>query len=127
LVGGGLHEICGPFLDRLDRLLDPQRPALSTAFGLIAGEAPDRFMDGRARGMPGPVPGPAPSATGCGRGRANQVSTRVFNGPPACSERAVSTARPTPSAPQLNPGGADNGVSGHDDYTGSGSNRRPGG
>jgi DNA-binding CsgD family transcriptional regulator len=48
LAYAGLHQICGPFLDRLDRLPDPQRMALSTAFGLIAGEAPDRFMVGLA-------------------------------------------------------------------------------
>ncbi len=48
LAYAGLHQICGPFLDRLDRLPDPQRIALSTAFGLIAGEAPDRFMVGLA-------------------------------------------------------------------------------
>ena len=48
LAYAGLHQICGPFLDRLDRLPDPQRIALSTAFGFIAGEAPDRFMVGLA-------------------------------------------------------------------------------
>jgi hypothetical protein len=48
LAYAGLHQICGPFLDRLDRLPDPQRIALSTAFGLIAGEAPDRFLVGLA-------------------------------------------------------------------------------
>jgi len=48
LAYAGLHQICGPFLDRLDRLPEPQRIALSTAFGLIAGEAPDRFLVGLA-------------------------------------------------------------------------------
>src|SRR6266487_6680335 len=48
LLYAGLHQICGPFLDRLDRLPDPQRIALSTAFGLIGGDAPDRFMVGLA-------------------------------------------------------------------------------
>jgi hypothetical protein len=48
LAYAGLHQTCGPFLDRLDRLPDPQRIALSIAFGLIAGEAPDRFMVGLA-------------------------------------------------------------------------------
>jgi hypothetical protein len=48
LAYAGLHQICGPFLDRLDRLPDPQRIALSTAFGLLGGEAPDRFMVGLA-------------------------------------------------------------------------------
>jgi DNA-binding CsgD family transcriptional regulator len=44
----GLHQLCGPFLDRLDRLPDPQRIALGTAFGLTLGEAPDRFLVGLA-------------------------------------------------------------------------------
>jgi DNA-binding CsgD family transcriptional regulator len=48
LAYAGLHQLCAPFLDRLDRLPDPQRVALSTAFGLIGGDAPDRFMVGLA-------------------------------------------------------------------------------
>src|SRR4029077_16894889 len=48
LAYAGLHQICGPLLDRLDRLPEPQRIAVSTAFGLIGGEAPDRFMVGLA-------------------------------------------------------------------------------
>jgi DNA-binding CsgD family transcriptional regulator len=40
----GLHQLCAPMLDRLERLPGPQREALSTAFGLSAGEAPDRFF-----------------------------------------------------------------------------------
>src|SRR5579859_7421498 len=48
LAYAGLHQICGPFLDRLDRLPEPQRNALSTAFGLIGGDAPDRFLVGLA-------------------------------------------------------------------------------
>ena len=48
LAYAGLHQICSPFLDRLDRLPDPQRIALSIAFGLIGGAAPDRFMVGLA-------------------------------------------------------------------------------
>jgi AAA ATPase domain len=48
LAYAGLHQICGPFLDRLDRLPEPQRIAISTAFGLISGDAPDRFMVGLA-------------------------------------------------------------------------------
>src|SRR5690349_10136391 len=30
----GLHQLCAPMLDRLDRLSDPQRRALETAFGI---------------------------------------------------------------------------------------------
>jgi len=37
---------CEPLLDRLGHLPDPQRDALGTAFGLIAGAAPDRFLVG---------------------------------------------------------------------------------
>jgi DNA-binding CsgD family transcriptional regulator len=48
LAYGGLHQLCAPFLDRLDRLPEPQRDALGTAFGLSAGEAPDRFLVGLA-------------------------------------------------------------------------------
>src|SRR5580700_10205829 len=33
----GLHQLCGPFLDRLGELPGPQRDALGTAFGLTAG------------------------------------------------------------------------------------------
>ena len=44
----GLHQLCAPMLDRLDRLPAPQRDALSTAFGLSAGDPPDRFLVGLA-------------------------------------------------------------------------------
>ncbi len=41
-----LHQLCGPMLDRLDRLPGPQRGALAVAFGLESGGAPDRFLVG---------------------------------------------------------------------------------
>ncbi len=44
LAFAGLHQLCAPMLDRLERLPVPQREALRTAFGLSAGPAPDRFM-----------------------------------------------------------------------------------
>ncbi|WP_329529245.1 AAA family ATPase [Streptomyces sp. NBC_01462] len=44
----GLHQLCAPFLDRLDRLPAPQRNALGTAFGLMHGDPPDRFLIGLA-------------------------------------------------------------------------------
>jgi DNA-binding CsgD family transcriptional regulator len=44
----GLHQLCAPFLDRLDRLPAPQREALGTAFGMAAGPRPTRFMVGLA-------------------------------------------------------------------------------
>jgi DNA-binding CsgD family transcriptional regulator len=44
-----LHQLCAPFLDRLDRLPGPQRNALATAFGLgTSSDPPDRFMVGLA-------------------------------------------------------------------------------
>jgi len=46
LAYAGLHQLCARFLDRLDRLPDPQRIALGTAFGLAGGIAPDRFLVG---------------------------------------------------------------------------------
>ena len=48
LAYAGLHQLCAPLLDRLDRLPAPQRQALEIAFGLSAGEAPDRFLVGLA-------------------------------------------------------------------------------
>jgi DNA-binding CsgD family transcriptional regulator len=48
LAFAGLHSLCTPMLDRLERLPEPQRDALSTAFGLSAGPAPDRFLVGLA-------------------------------------------------------------------------------
>src|SRR5687768_14085461 len=33
LAFAGLHQLCAPFLDRLERLPGPQRAALETAFG----------------------------------------------------------------------------------------------
>jgi hypothetical protein len=45
----GLHRLCGPeMLHRLDHLPGPQRDALSSAFGLTTGTAPDRFLVGLA-------------------------------------------------------------------------------
>ena len=48
LAFAGLHQLCAPYLDRLERLPDPQQVALATAFGLSPGEPPDRFMVGLA-------------------------------------------------------------------------------
>ena len=48
LAFASLHQLCGPMLDRLERLPDPQREALGIAFGLSAGPAPDRFLVGLA-------------------------------------------------------------------------------
>ena len=48
LAYSGLHQLCGPMLDRLDRLPVPQREALATVFGLGVRPAPDRFLVGLA-------------------------------------------------------------------------------
>jgi hypothetical protein len=48
LAFAGLHQLCGPLLGRFDRLPTPQSDALGTAFGLRAGDPPDRFLLGLA-------------------------------------------------------------------------------
>jgi DNA-binding CsgD family transcriptional regulator len=48
LAFAGLHQLCAPFLDRLDRLPAPQHHALGIAFGLRDGDPPDRFFVGLA-------------------------------------------------------------------------------
>jgi len=48
LAFSGLGQLCAPMLDRIDRLPEPQRDALRTAFGLAAGAAPDRLLVGLA-------------------------------------------------------------------------------
>ena len=44
LAFAGLQQLSAPLLDRLERLPAPQAEALATAFGLRAGDAPDRFL-----------------------------------------------------------------------------------
>lgn len=44
----GLHQLCLPMLDLAERLSPVQREALDVAFGLRAGEPPDRFLVGAA-------------------------------------------------------------------------------
>jgi DNA-binding CsgD family transcriptional regulator len=48
LAYAALHQLCAPMLDLLERLPGPQCDALGVAFGLRAGEAPDRFVVGLA-------------------------------------------------------------------------------
>src|ERR1700749_4330418 len=48
LAYAGLHQLCAPMLEGLEDLPGPQRDALSTAFGISAGEPPDRFLVGLA-------------------------------------------------------------------------------
>jgi DNA-binding CsgD family transcriptional regulator len=44
----GLHQLLAPFLKDLGHLPDPQRNALSVAFGLSSGDPPNRFLLGLA-------------------------------------------------------------------------------
>jgi DNA-binding CsgD family transcriptional regulator len=48
LAFAALQQLCAPMVGRLDRLPGPQRDALGVAFGLRAGDAPDRFLVGLA-------------------------------------------------------------------------------
>src|SRR3954454_24128913 len=48
LAFAALQQLCAPMLDRLGRLPAPQQDALGVAFGLRAGNAPDRFLVGLA-------------------------------------------------------------------------------
>ncbi|MET9271912.1 AAA family ATPase [Kribbella sp. NPDC003557] len=48
LAYAGLHQLLQPFLDHLERLPAPQREALGTAFGLVSGPTPDKFLIGLA-------------------------------------------------------------------------------
>jgi DNA-binding CsgD family transcriptional regulator len=48
LAYSGLHQLCAPMLNLLDRLPPPQREALSTVFGLSSGPPPERFLVGLA-------------------------------------------------------------------------------
>src|SRR3984893_9536552 len=48
LAFAGLHQLCAPMLDHLDRLPVPQRDALRAALGIGVGPAPARFLMGLA-------------------------------------------------------------------------------
>jgi hypothetical protein len=43
-----LHQLCGPMLNHVSTLPDPQQRALQVAFGFTAGSAPGRFVVGLA-------------------------------------------------------------------------------
>ncbi|MFD5631149.1 AAA family ATPase [Streptomyces sp. NPDC127072] len=43
-----LHQLCAPFMDQVEGLPGPQRDALRVAFGMAAGDPPDRFLVGLA-------------------------------------------------------------------------------
>src|SRR3954471_5654092 len=46
LAFAGLHQLCGPMLDRLDRLPLPQQDALAGVFGMRGGGGPGRLVTG---------------------------------------------------------------------------------
>lgn len=48
LAWASLHQLCAPFLAAVDALPEPQRAALQVAFGMAAGDPPDRFLVGLA-------------------------------------------------------------------------------
>ena len=48
LAFAGLHQLCAPMLNHLDRIPVPQRDALRIALGLAAGPPPDQFLVGLA-------------------------------------------------------------------------------
>ncbi|MEU6657531.1 AAA family ATPase [Streptomyces sp. NPDC046821] len=48
LIFAGLHQLCTPLLNRLDRLPPPQQAALRTAFGLCEGPPPQPLLIGLA-------------------------------------------------------------------------------
>ena len=43
-----IHQLCSPFFGLIERLPEPQRDALSIAFGRVAGPAPNEFLVGLA-------------------------------------------------------------------------------
>jgi DNA-binding CsgD family transcriptional regulator len=46
LAFAGVHQLCAPLMDRVQRLPRPQCDALRTAFGMIASDATDPFLVG---------------------------------------------------------------------------------
>ncbi|MGW5250307.1 AAA family ATPase [Streptomyces sp. NPDC004129] len=48
LAFAGLHQLCVPMLQQVEHLPGPLRDALEAAFGLRAGDSPDRFVIGKA-------------------------------------------------------------------------------
>ena len=48
LAFAGVHQLCSGLLDGRERLAEPQKDAIATAFGLSSGPQPDRFLVGLA-------------------------------------------------------------------------------
>ncbi|MFC7362204.1 helix-turn-helix transcriptional regulator [Nocardioides astragali] len=44
LAFAGLHRLCAPMLEHLERIPEPQSEALAVAFGVAVGTTPDRFL-----------------------------------------------------------------------------------
>src|SRR3954451_1182918 len=44
LAFAGLQRLCAPMLDGREALVEPQQNALDVAFGVSAGDAPDKFL-----------------------------------------------------------------------------------
>ena len=49
LAYSGLHQLCAPMLDHLERLPGPQRDALATVFGRAPGPRPTGSSSGSPR------------------------------------------------------------------------------
>jgi hypothetical protein len=66
LAFAGLHQLCAPMFGRLGSLAEPQRHALSAAFGFASGDSSDRGASSLLvhQGGPGQRPGPYPGAMG---------------------------------------------------------------
>jgi hypothetical protein len=70
LAFAALQQLCAPMLDRLNRLPAPQQDALGVAFGLRAGNAPDRChqapsQSSRFRRRPRTIAACSPSSPTC--------------------------------------------------------------
>ena len=62
LAYAGLHQLCGPLLDRLEGLPAPQRQAMEIVFGLSTGASSGSVPGRRGRAQPGVASGRAASA-----------------------------------------------------------------
>ncbi len=97
----GLHQLCAPLLSHLDDLPGPQRTALRTAFGMRAGDAPDRFLVRTRHAQPARRPPPTSPCCAWSTTRSGWTAC-----PPrpwssshaACPARRIGAAGPRPSA-----------------------------
>ena len=124
LAFAGLHALCAPMLGRLGRLPDPQRDALSTAFGLergpAAGSLPGRAggaepagrrrrgaaagLRRRRRAVAGPGVGADAGVRGApAAGRAGRAGVRAARARRRARARRVAGARDRGAAPPTTP------------------------